>query len=266
VSGSFARYFATAALCQLIFVGVTLAVGKKENDLKDAATTTSSLRVFKDEATGLLGYKNGDGMFAISPSYKNAEAFTGSLAFIENQDGSVGLIDQKGRIVTPNVERAIWVSEPTLTAAGVSEGLLAARDIESNRVGFGWLRRGSPMHLSFMKDSRRCDALPTGKSDLSTRKGNSLCLTSSGLIFASHQYSRKDWRLLDLTIIGRAQILTQADSLVTSIRKGVGSSRQNTHPAKISSAEGLAFSLVIANLSSRDTKSSFLEQRGTNLF
>lgn len=60
----------------------------------------------------------------------------GGLAFVENTDGSVGLINAQGAMVTGNVVQAVWASQPTLTEAKISDGLLAAREIGSNKVGF----------------------------------------------------------------------------------------------------------------------------------
>ena len=89
-----------------------------------------------DAASGRYGYKDRAGAWVISPTFKNAGDFSGGLAFVENVDGSVGVVDTQGAMVTPNVQQAIWASEPTLTEAKFAEGLLAVRDIESNKVGF----------------------------------------------------------------------------------------------------------------------------------
>jgi hypothetical protein len=127
-----ALFFCAVTLWGHASAQATAAAPKAEKELASVA----HFEVFKDETVGLWGVKNTNGSVVIAPKYKSAEAFTGTLAFIENQDGSVGLIDYRGRVVTPNVERAIWNSEPVLTLANMSEGLLAALDVESGKVGF----------------------------------------------------------------------------------------------------------------------------------
>jgi len=89
-----------------------------------------------DSASGLSGYKRADGSWAIAPTYKTATEFSGGLAFVELRDGSGGLIDGDGKMIVPNVQQALWVNEPTMTEAKFSEGLIAARDMQSNKVGF----------------------------------------------------------------------------------------------------------------------------------
>ncbi len=89
-----------------------------------------------DAASGRYGYKDRAGAWLISPTFKSVSDFSGGLAFVENMDGSAGLVDTQGIMVKPNVQQAIWASEPTLTEAKFAEGLLAVRDIESNKVGF----------------------------------------------------------------------------------------------------------------------------------
>lgn len=90
----------------------------------------------KDTVSGLYGYKSRSGAWAINPIFQSADEFSAGLAFVENPGGNGGLINTQGEMVTPNVGPAIWVSEPTLTQARFSEGLLAVRDFESNKVGF----------------------------------------------------------------------------------------------------------------------------------
>jgi hypothetical protein len=90
----------------------------------------------KDAVSGLYGYKDRSGAWAIKPIFQTADPFSAGLAFVENPGGSGGLINTQGDMVTPNVGPAIWVSEPTMTQAKFSEGLLAVRDIASNKVGF----------------------------------------------------------------------------------------------------------------------------------
>lgn len=89
-----------------------------------------------DSASGLGGYKLPDGTWTIAPRYKDATEFSGGLAFVELPDGSGGLIDAQGKMIVPNVQQAIWVNQPTMTEAKFSEGLIAARDTRSNKVGF----------------------------------------------------------------------------------------------------------------------------------
>lgn len=90
----------------------------------------------RDAASQLWGYRQVDGNWAIAPVFRTASAFDQGLAFIENPDGSGGLINRAGAMVTPNVQQAVWISEPTMTEARMSEGLLAARDFASDKVGF----------------------------------------------------------------------------------------------------------------------------------
>lgn len=101
-----------------------------------AQAAPAEAKLAYDSASGLSGYKLADGTWAIEPRYKNASEFSGGLAFVEQPDGAGGLIDAKGTMVVPNVQQALWVSEPTMTEARFSEGLIAARDMQSNKVGF----------------------------------------------------------------------------------------------------------------------------------
>lgn len=90
----------------------------------------------QDAASGLFGFRAPTGAWQISPQFSSAEPFSGGLAFVERPDRGAGLIDLRGAMVTPNVVPAIWSGGPTLTVARASEGLLAARDVQSNTVGF----------------------------------------------------------------------------------------------------------------------------------
>ena len=101
-----------------------------------AQAAPAEAKLAYDSASKLVGYKRADGTWAIEPRYKDASEFSGGLAFVEQPDGSGGLIDEKGEMVVPNVQQALWVSEPTMTEARFSEGLIAARDMQSNKVGF----------------------------------------------------------------------------------------------------------------------------------
>ena len=101
-----------------------------------APAAPAEAKLAYDSASKLTGYKRTDGTWSIEPRYKNGSEFSGGLAFVEQPDGSGGLIDEKGTMVVPNVQQALWVSEPTITEARFSEGLIAARDMQSNKVGF----------------------------------------------------------------------------------------------------------------------------------
>jgi len=90
----------------------------------------------QDLVTKLFGYMNSAGGWVIEPSFESADLFDNDLAFVEYKNGSGGLIDLSGTIVTPNVQSAIWLSETTMTESKFSEGLLAVRDFSSNKVGF----------------------------------------------------------------------------------------------------------------------------------
>lgn len=101
-----------------------------------AQAAAADARLAYDSASKLTGYKRADGTWLIEPRYKSASEFSGGLAFVELPDGSGGLIDEKGTMIVPNVQQALWVSEPAMTEARFSEGLIAARDMQSNKVGF----------------------------------------------------------------------------------------------------------------------------------
>jgi hypothetical protein len=105
-----------------------------------APASAQAPRPVRDPATRLYGYRSTEGGWAIAPTFRSASSFDNGLAFVENPDGSGGLMDIGGAIVTPDVQSAIWISEPTLTESRVSEGLLAARESGSNKVGFVDLR------------------------------------------------------------------------------------------------------------------------------
>lgn len=90
----------------------------------------------RDAASGRFGYRDASGNWRIAPEFASAEPFSGGLAFVERPDRGVGLIDTRGEMVTPNVVPAVWASGSKLTIARASEGRLAARDIETNKVGF----------------------------------------------------------------------------------------------------------------------------------
>ena len=122
--------FASASSTQGIAAPALAQTQPKTDTTNDAPIAAS------DAVSGRYGYKNRIGAWVISPNFKSVSEFSGGLAFVENVDGSAGLVDTKGVMLTPNVQPAIWVSEPTLTEAKFAEGLLAARDMVSNKVGF----------------------------------------------------------------------------------------------------------------------------------
>lgn len=110
-----------------------------------AAPTTPSVRAdvpqpARDPASRLYGYRNAAGAWTITPTFESAGEFDKGLAFVENPGGSGGLVDLTGALVTPNVQPAVWISEPSMTESKVSEELLAARAFGSNKVGFVDLR------------------------------------------------------------------------------------------------------------------------------
>jgi hypothetical protein len=90
----------------------------------------------QDPRSGLYGYRDAAGVWTVPATWASAGAFSGGLAFVERPDGSGGLINVAGDIVTLNVAPAVWSSGPVMTEAKASEGLLAARDFASDKVGF----------------------------------------------------------------------------------------------------------------------------------
>jgi hypothetical protein len=102
-----------------------------------AASAAAAPRLATDPATQLYGYRGPSGAWLLEPVYSQAWDFDAGLAFVEYKDnGGVALINAAGEIVVPNVERAIWYMGNRTAFPRFSEGLLAARDIETNKVGF----------------------------------------------------------------------------------------------------------------------------------
>lgn len=89
-----------------------------------------------DKTTGLSGYQDASGAWAIAPQFRSAGDFDHGLALVERADGASLLIDEHGNTLREGVEAALWVSLPTMTEAKFSEGLLALRDQASGKVGF----------------------------------------------------------------------------------------------------------------------------------
>lgn len=56
---------------------------------------------WKDEVSGLTGYVDRTGAWAVAPTWRSATSFYRGYAAVENVDGLIGLIDRSGRLVLP---------------------------------------------------------------------------------------------------------------------------------------------------------------------
>lgn len=68
----------------------------------------------------------------LAVSFARCGAFTGGLAQVDGIDGSFGMIDRNGALVLPYVQPAYWRH----ATAVVSEGLIALRDAETDKIGY----------------------------------------------------------------------------------------------------------------------------------
>lgn len=123
-------------LCALVSLTL-VAIGLVGTVAASAAPVTPvALKAATDPASGLTGYQDATGAWAIGPRFRSASDFDHGLAIVESTGGDSALIDTQGKVLLESVETAIWVSLPTMTEAKVSEGLLALRAQPSGKVGF----------------------------------------------------------------------------------------------------------------------------------
>lgn len=105
------------------YAAVTLDVAAKQKAL-DATMSYQPCRYASPSGDFLAG------QFAV------CEDFTGTLAAVETEAGGVGFIDRTGALALANATPADWSAAATMTRPGMTEGLLAVRDLETEKVGY----------------------------------------------------------------------------------------------------------------------------------
>ena len=74
------------------------------DDVESAGNFSEGLFKFKDEATGLWGFKDSNGSTVIKPNYNGVSAFSEGLALVHqiiDKEKQYGFVDQTGKIVFP---------------------------------------------------------------------------------------------------------------------------------------------------------------------
>jgi hypothetical protein len=119
-------------------------------------TFNSGLALFRDQATGLYGYLDGDGAVAIEPAFQEASSFFDGYAivlppFSEGGQDRIGAIDpqgdwivppEPGQYVDPADADSFWVTRGRDTLLMNARGEVLADYPDQNvfHSGYGWVR------------------------------------------------------------------------------------------------------------------------------